>query len=176
MQLYNPFVVDPTGFDPPSPILLPILACFTVLWLLRRYGKMITPADGATTDLLIDLATLLSAGGIVLSLNATPFGKGLSDSINAHVSGSKDSPMRLSGVSLSVGVVLLAILALIGWLYIKSEDGKMLILFGFGIFAAASFSSPLKSVLDWVVDPGMQTVWNGLMGALKLPLSWQVRF
>ena len=176
MDLYTftaPTVIDPNGFDPLPPQLYIIVVCLVILFFVRRFGKRITPESGKWFDAFIDVLSLIAASGATLAFASTPLGNNSVTALSSWVIPDKNSSVAFSGTQIGVGVILLIILVLIAISYIKTESGFWLTLFALTLYIASGLNSPIRVALEWVVDPGLQSINNQIVGFTSSMLNAQ---
>jgi hypothetical protein len=166
MNLYilaAPAAVDPHGFDTlPTPLYI-IVVCWVILIFLRRYGKRITPDSGKTYDTVIDALSLISASGVILAFASTPLGSNGLTWLGSFVP-SADTSLSFSGTKIGIMVIALVALGGLAWLYTRSEGLWPLIAFSVALYLAGGLNPYIRTGLEWVVDPGMQSISNFIVG------------
>lgn len=168
MQVVLPLqtVVDEAGFTPLPNYLIALAASLIALAIARRIGKRVSSNDSTFGNLLVNLLTLISAGSVVASISETPFVVSVSDGINQALGVVTDEGVQLSGLAITGALVLGIIVAILGYLFIKSESRLWLILFGLGLQALAVFNPWIGSALSWWINNPIQWLWNFIVGIL----------
>lgn len=157
--------------------LIAFIASVVLLRLLRRYGRKITPKDNKVGDLILDIATLFTAGSIVASISTTPLITTLVASINRNLSEWVVDDIRFGDIAIGGAVLLtLIVTVFLAFQYTKSENGWTLVLFGLGLQVLAVFAPWINTTLAWWINHVVAMAWNFILGVITAIPNTEVHF
>lgn len=157
--------------------LIAFIASIVLLRILRRYGHKITPQESKVADLLLDIAVLITAGSIVMSINATNLVSTFVASVNRNISTWVVDEIRAGDIVIGGGLLLTSIVVIVlAYIYTKSENGRTLVLFSIALQVLALFAPWINTTLAWWINHIVATVWNLILGLITAIPNTEVHF
>ena len=168
--------INEAAFTQLPPWFVALAASVATLIFFRRLCKRITPVEGNTSDILVDIASLLSAASVVASIGATRLVSSFTNSVERKINPSGDIVSVGGGIQVTAFVVFMAVLVFLGYIYTKTESGMTLAWFAIGVQVASIATPAINTVLGWWINNPIRWLWNGLMWLLDLLPGLEVTF
>lgn len=173
-------IVDVNGFDPIPSAYIAIAAALFWLWfvrfIIRKFGL-----KGKGAAVLI----LMGYCGLVPALASIRFFSDLLTQANGYMTSNWNTTAGGKAATTSVGIVVIAGMVLAFYMSIvkesyknKDKDGNYRnfwsIVFAVLLFISMGAVPLAATILGWIANSPIQTIWNGFMGFLKLLVTARI--